>query len=235
MKVVTIYDREPKEPYYILRQFHESLDRLGVQPEVLGNGKKWGGLMTKPRTLRKWLRKQPQHEQLIVCDAWDIVFVSHPEELIEKSEIMFPKSLVFNAEKNCFPRGDLADQFPDKGTPWRYLNSGFMVGRAGRILELLEGMGLDNIPDDHQRRDGSWFNPNDQEYYTLAFIQQPVRMALDTNCELCQSLSGCEPSEFDMTGDRIRNLVTGSEPGVFRFNGGSKQVMMPLVLAKLGL
>lgn len=236
-EVVTVSNREPTQSYYIFRQFKESLRRFAMPVTILGWQEPWAGLMTKPRRLRQWLRdRRYSSDRLIVCDAWDIVFAEHPHGMIDFYESHFgPDKVVFNAERNCFPRGDLADRFPDPGTPWRYLNSGFMVGTPENILKIIDSMGIDHIPDDHRQPDGSWYNPNDQEHYTLAYLEQPVPMVLDTQCHLCQSLSGCEPYEFDFSTRPFKNLVTGSAPRVFHFNGSAKQVLMGIVLQNLNL
>lgn len=235
-KVVTIYNRVPLEPYYRLDRFIESLMRLGVTPVILGFNKPWGGLMTKPRHLRQWLRDGgAKNDNIIVADAWDVVFAEQPETIMARKRELFGDAVVFNAEKSCFPRGDLADQFPDQGTPWRYLNSGFMAGSGDAILAILDSMKLDDIPDDHQLPNGAWFHPNDQEHYTLAYLSQPVPMKLDVRAELCQCCSGCEPSEFAMAELPIRNIATGAAPGVWHFNGGSKNILMPMVHRALGL
>lgn len=238
-EVVTVSNRHPHQPYYIFEKFKESLRRFAMPITILGWQEHWGGLMTKPRLLRKWLReKRYSSNRLIVCDAWDIVFAEHPHGMIDKYEMEFgADKVVFNAERNCFPRGDLADRFPtsDPNNPWRYLNSGFMVGTPENILKIIEHMNIDKIPDDHRQNDGSWYHPNDQEHYTLAYLDQPVPMVLDTNCHLCQSLSGCSACEFDFSVKPMRNLITGSTPRTFHFNGGSKNDLMPIVLNKLDL
>ena len=102
---------------------------------------------------------------------------------------------------------------------------GFDRGRRGRRLVL-------------RRRDpdsGGWINPNDQGWHQLAWSAQPVLMTLDSRGDLCQTCSGCALEEFDLTGPRIKNVATGTEPLVWHFNGGSKNDLMPLFLKKLGL
>lgn len=238
VEVVTVTNRAPSEPYYIFDKFYASLARFGYEPTILGWNEPWHGLMTKPRRLRQWLAESRQRADcLIVCDSWDIVFADHPDEVYEayRDHPVFGDAVVFNAERNCFPRPDLAPRFPDPGTPWRYLNSGFMMGPASVIARILAHMNLDTIPDDHRRGDGSWFHPNDQEHYTLTFLDQPVPMMLDTECELCQSCSGCDLGDFGVFDGQILNWVTGTIPLVFHFNGGSKNDVMPYVLKHLKL
>lgn len=234
VQVVAVCNRVPTEPYYKFNEFQQSLRNLGVEPTILGWQQHWGGLMTKPRHLRRFLRDGKfTGDLLIVCDAWDIFFQRHPDEAVEDFQRM-GAAIVFNAERNCFPRGDLAPQFPDPGTPWRYLNSGFMMGAPSAILALVESMRLDEIKDDHRREDGTWVHPNDQEYFMLAYLEQPVKMSLDVQAQLCQSMHGSTEEELDLSGPLVRNLVTDTVPVAVHFNGGSKNTVMPPILKKFG-
>lgn len=240
-EVICVSSTQPKQSYYIFEAFKASLRRFGVEPRILGWREHWGGLMTKPRRFREYLRKgQCEGDVLIVCDAWDVVFAAHPDEIGQKYlQIWGRPETVFNTERNCFPRGDLAPEFDEEAkivtTPWKYLNSGFMVGTPENILKLLESMDLDSIPDDHQLPDRSWFNPNDQEHFTLAFLKQPVPMALDYNAELCMTGHGTTVDQLDFSQPRIKQTITGTYPMAFHFNGDAKNVLQPAVLAHMKL
>jgi len=192
--------------------------------------------MTKPREYRNFLRScdKKRFKRVIMCDAWDIIFAVHPDEVWEKYQEFAP-AVLFNAERNCFPRVDLADHplFPDEGTPWRYLNSGFYMGEREAVLEILESMDLDKIPDDTRKEDGSWFNPNDQEYFTLAFLDQPVPMKLDTQTAVVIAAHTSRLMEFDLSGDHIVNRLSGKAPGVFHFNGDAKNNIMEHIVSHL--
>lgn len=242
-QVVTVTNRIPdrsREPYYRFDTFLQSLRRFGADPEILGMNEPWWGLMTKPRRLRHWLRGNGcSADTLIVSDSYDVIFTAHPDEIGEKfgggDEVMF------NAEKGLFPRSDLTAAFPDPGTPWRYLNSGLFIGKPANILAMLEAMNLDDIHDDHRSDDilhgggGGMVNTNDQGWYQFAFAAHPVPMVLDTNCEVFQTLSACAADEFDIAGDKFRNVATGTYPLAWHFNGGSKNDLLPTFLAKWGL
>lgn len=231
-QVVTVASRVPTEPYYRFDVFMESLRRFGEAPTLLGMGEEWRGLMTKPFLLREWLRAgKNTSDRLIVCDAFDIVFAKHPHGIGDQCADLFGDAVVFNGEKGCWPREDLRVCFGDTGSPWRYLNSGFMCGPAERILALLEEMDIERIGFDPP---GGPY-PNDQGEYQALYAKQPVTMAVDCWCELSQTLSACDLDEFDLTGEHIRNRVTDTEPGVWHFNGGSKDLLMPAFLEKWGL
>ena len=106
-----------------------------------------------------------------------------------------------------------------------------MAGTASQILAILDSMNLNAIRDDTQEPDGSWFNPNDQEYYTLAFLEQPVKMVLDTHARVCQSFSGSSLGDFLLADDgRVVNKRTGSRPLVWHFNGNSKNELLEPLL-----
>lgn len=235
-RVITVSSRVPREPYYHYDKFLKSLRNFNVEPTVLGLGGNWQGLMTKAFEYREWLRGGGDKAgQVILCDAWDIVFAMHPDIIGALCIDHYGDAVVFNGEKACWPRADLADTFPDLGTPWRYLNCGFICGPAQLILQMLEAMNLESIGLDRKLPDGRKIEPNDQGEFQKLYGSQPVRMTVDCECLISQTLSACTLDEFDLSGEFIRNKVTGTAPGVFHFNGGSKNDLMPQFLAKLKL
>jgi hypothetical protein len=249
VQVVSVCNRIPdraREPYYNFPAFVASMARFGEAPTILGMGEPWGGLMTKPRRLRQWLRAGGcTAETLIVSDSFDIVFTVAALEVEAAYRSAWPEApVVFNAERGIFPRGELAHKFeagPVRTSPWIYLNSGFMIGPPATILAMLEAMWLDDITDDYRAADalhggaGRMIEPNDQGHYQYAYCAQVVPMALDYEARLCQCLSACTLEEFDLTQDFIQNAVTESTPLVFHFNGGSKNDLLPVFLKKWGL
>lgn len=252
VQVVSVTSRIPdraREPYYRYQLWHDSLTYYGCEPTVLGMGEHWQGLMTKPRRLRNWLRSGAcTADYLIATDSYDVVFTGSPEEVTDRYVTGWgwdnPIPILFNAEKGLFPRGELEKRFREimdaehherDAWPFKYLNSGFYLGKPDQILTLLESMWLDDIHDDYQRPDGGWTHPNDQGWYQTLFCAQPVPMVLDYACHVVQCCSACSLEEFDLTGKRIKNVVTGTEPLVFHFNGGSKDSLLPHFLPKWGM
>lgn len=234
-EVVTVSSRIPKESYYRYDVFLESLRRFAMVPTVLGMNEPWRGLMTKPLLYRKWLRDGSNtSDRIIITDAWDIVFAAHPHGVGDVCAGLFGDAVVFNAERACWPRADLAGHFQETGSPWRYLNSGFICGPADRILAMLEAMNLEQIGVDHRRADGSRSEPNDQGEFQKLFTLQPVPMMVDGMCRLAQTFSGCTLDEFDFSGGRVQNKLTGTFPGVLHANG-QKEIMLPKIIEALNL
>jgi len=237
--VVAVSSRTPdpiREPYYRFHTFVESLMRFDFAPTILGADEPWRGLMTKPNCFLKWLRENDSVlDRVIFCDAWDTVFVQHPQQIASNHAMLFGDAVLFNAEKACWPLAELAHHFEDTGSPWRYLNGGIIIGRNDRMLALFESMPIEEMGFDRQDEQQEWINPNDQVLYLNAFVAQPVPIVVDAKCEIAQCLSACQIDEFDLTGEHVVNNVTGTSPSIFHFNGGSKDVLMPQMLAKWGL
>lgn len=253
IQVATVCNKAPTAPYYYWeRGFKASLAKLGVTPVVLGFEEHWGGLCTKPKRYRHWLRQNIDSlDTVILSDAWDVVFQSHPDEIEARWKEVWPNGeVIFNSERSLFPRGDLAEFFPETGTPWRYLNSGFIIGKAADVLTMIESVDWDAILDDTQFKDptevtyagvtrtyetDSWFHPNDQGEYQEIWSRMPVPMKLDAKTELCFAMHGTELDDLDLTGPKVKNKLTGTTPGVLHCNGDSKDKLLPQLLAHLGL
>lgn len=201
--------------------------------------------MSKPKMLHEWIQKEgAKYPHVIVADAWDILFLTTPDEILYNYK-GFGTPIVFNAEKSCFPRADLAPKFdvmvPEQVYPYRYLNSGFFVGETDSIFHMLTEMRIGDIPDDKQNEDGSWTCHNDQEYYARWFIGDFAwtlsRIAcLDYRGILCQSLHGSGDREFAYFPDRKRivSLLTGNEPCACHGNGSGKD-WLKRIIGWLGL
>lgn len=143
-KLVTVANMRPTQPYYTFDEFFKSL--AGEQIFVLGSQPgEYGGLGSKPRLLYNAIKGGLFNDvkHLIFCDCFDIVFAVPPIFLFNRYK-EFRESLVISAEKNCFPN-DLKDEFDARhkgGSPYKYLNSGMIVGEVEAMLAVLESWTL---------------------------------------------------------------------------------------------
>ena len=222
--VVSISNKRPEAWYYLFDEFFKSLGEnnpMVIQPHT------WGGLSTKPKVLH-WAIKEKHinTSHIIFADCWDLVFAAEPKEIMERY-LSFDCPIVISCEKNCFP-ADLKDNFDEivTPTPYKYLNSGFIVGETEAILSCLEAMDLQNLEDDHYDPINKCnVHPNDQFEWMKIFVKQPVPITLDYYQALSQTLHGADIEEFDFSEKRIKNRLTNSYPCAFHFNGGSKDDM----------
>jgi len=222
-RVVTVCNRIPQEPYYTLREFEKS---LGDAPlTVLGTKKgEYLGLASKPKLLLDAIYKGLISEEYVIfCDCWDLVFTCHPEELFECYQA-FSAPIVVSSERNCFP-ADLREQYDALPftSSFRYLNSGMIVAETQALQIALESMELHNVPDDHFDPDlGRMVHPNDQFLWQQTFLKQPVRIELDYNQILCNTLHDVKIEDLDFSKGRIRLKETGVYPCSYHLNGGAK-------------
>lgn len=231
VQVITVINQEERlPPYYRPDLFRASLARFGVEPIVLGLGQEWFGLMTKPLRVREWLRSDaPKADRVIYCDAFDVLFAASPDEVDSVCRSMYGDTLVFNAERACWPVAEWAEHFPDDGSPWRFLNGGVMCGPIEHLRTVIESINIER--DDHTRG----YHPNDQIPYQRAFIDQIAPCRVDTRCHALQCLSASSLDEFDLSTPRPLNLVTGTRPGVIHANGPAKDTLLVPFARSMGL
>lgn len=232
VEVITVANRWPDADYMCHREFLLSLTGFDHQPTILGMGEPWGGLMTKPRLLKKYLETKCNADVIICVDAFDTVFAKSPDA-IAREWIAAGGSWTAGAERNCFPDFLLAEEHPQSPTSYRYLNSGFIISKPKDMLAVLDSMNLDSIPDDGV--DPNNWHPNDQHYYMVEFLKQPLPMNLDTETKFVWNLCGVDESNFDFSHEIPLNRETGNSPGVFHWNGGKNMALMNRILTHLKL
>ncbi len=222
-KLVTISNREPQEWYYLYRQFVQSVNGFNAIGINYSDSHPWSGLATKPKWLYRAIKEgHIPEKKLIFTDSWDMIICAPPEEILKRHEAL-GGDISISAERNCFPETyrDDYDKL-DSPTPYKYLNSGFIVGDTDAVLACLEAMDLGNVVDDYRMENGQNYHSNDQTLWQEIFLKQPVKIVLDRYQDLSQTLHDAKIEEFDFSEGRIRNVVTNSYPCSFHFNGGSK-------------
>jgi hypothetical protein len=197
--------------------FADTCDRFGIEPVVFGMGVPFGGLSTKPKKLQRALRSIKG--LVLFADSYDVAIAGTVDDILERYyKIPKKSSIVFAAEKRCFPVEPWLLDYPPCPTPWKYLNCGGIIGQAEELIELMERAGIQG-----------WHNmQNDQLYFTHAFLfgqnhtVTPPPVSLDYNCELFQCLWDTA-DQIDYNGfDKkpcIINKVTGTKPVVMHANG----------------
>lgn len=219
--IFAVCNRLPIEPYYCYGEWERSTE--GMNKLVVSYvGTHYTGLCDKAKFLYRAIKfDHIKTEYVIVCDCWDLVFCATPEEIISKF-LEFDCDLVISGERNCFP-ADLKDEY-DKlpaTSSFKYLNSGMIVGRTDKMLELLEAMKVEEIPNDYWDGEKN-IHFNDQFEYQKIFLQQPVNIKLDYDCVLSIPLHQVSIDDLDFSGDRIVVKETNSKPCTLHMNGSSK-------------
>ena len=219
--------REPKSrlsAFTVATEHRPELDRLltsgrryGIEIKPLGLGQPWcGGDMAagtgggqKINLLRPALRALPPERPVLFVDGYDTIITRHAEDLLEAWERIGSGAAVFAAETFCWPDTELAASYPEADTPYRFLNSGAFIGRAGDLLRILDGQVEDS--------------GDDQRYYTERFLSGRHAMQLDYRCELFQCLNGAlSDVQADLGRGMPFNRRTETWPAVVHANGPTK-------------
>lgn len=195
-----------------LQAFQATAIRHGVAVTVLGWGMEWRGLTMKLKLVQQWLRDVPGEDLIVFADGYDCVWADGLEGLKRRFRAL-GHPLVMSAERNCYPFADRAGDYPPCETPYRYLNCGCWMGRAGHMRHLLAEMRIEQMPDDF----------DDQALFTIFYLSNFDAIRLDTRQEMFQSLYQAEGDivlETTTEGERIaRNQLTNTYPAIVHGNG----------------
>jgi len=208
----------------------ESAIRHGVELIILGWGIKWRGLSQKLEAAHAYASALPSNDVILFTDAFDVMFTNSPDIILKEFESM-DGDIIFAGECGCWPHVTIDrgrpcfESYPQSPTPYRYLNSGTWIGRAGRAAEMLAAVIKEAGKD--------FANANDQKLVADMFMEKRYGLRLDYHARLFQSmhmtfdkpLPYCNPAEdIEVVGDgRFHNKRTHSSPSVFHFNGGGKK------------
>jgi len=245
LQIVTVADGPPTHSYLVRgwQAFNDSCRRYGFDPVVLGWGQLWGGLGTKPKLLKRAIEDGAvSADYIIFADAFDVVFARDPLQALVTFQENWEESykIMWNAEKPCFPDASLAQFHPESPFPWKYLNSGLSIGTPTSYHQILSEMGVDGWVDDFQVN-GVWSHKNDQLDVQHKFLfgqcaPHELKMGLDSECSMFQTIIGMDESEFEWENGRFRNKLTGQFPTAIHFNGPAKtDGLMEPILKHLGL
>ncbi len=240
LQIVAVANAEPQHDYLIRgwNAFKKSCHRYRFDPVILGYGQKWGGLGSKPKLLKKAIEEGVVNaEYTIFADAFDVAFADNPNEILRR----FPEfnvDILWNAERNCFPRGEWAEMHPPAQSSFRFFNSGLSIGKTEAYHRIFTQMKVEEWVDDHQLPSGQWVHKNDQDDLMAKFLfgqcaPEEPKMTLDTCCWLFQNMVMVEPKDILIAGKMVRNLETGRFPLAFHWAGGSKTagLMEPILEA----
>lgn len=128
-----------------LCQLLESVVQSRLQVEVLGWGQEWQGYAQKVLELGDRLAAGDIAEDDVVLfvDAFDVLVVDDADALLSRF-LSLNTPMLFSADVNCHPwnlfSNFTCDLFPPpaSGVPYRYLNSGVIVGRAWAVRQMVD-------------------------------------------------------------------------------------------------
>ena len=179
-----------------------SADKFGWNLEVIIT--EWKGFGTKLIETYNHLQKNPHITEFIFVDAYDVIALSSPQEVLEK--IKDRTKMLISVEKNCWPKSELAYKYPKTDSEWKYINSGSYYSPSKLFIDMIESYPPLYIDDD-------------QLWLTNEFLNNPDDKVLDYDCEVFQAYSFISDDDFGYENKRLQNLKTKSQPVLIHFNG----------------
>lgn len=177
----------------------ETCIKFGYNAYFMGLGRPWiGGDMESGRGGFQKVELLKEHlidrdlwnddDILLVVDGYDVFLNDKPQEVLKRFYEM-DADIVFAAEKECWPDLELAKDYPESDTPYKFLNSGCFIGKASKIKDLIADI------------EGYKSNEDDQLFYHTRYLQskgifssepdiEQLNIRLDTENYIFQCLEG---------------------------------------------
>jgi GR25 family glycosyltransferase involved in LPS biosynthesis len=228
IQVVTV-GTDPVDGY---KRFVDSANMYSFPFECLGFGEPWGGNDMaqgpggghKVVLLKQYLERFDDDDERLILfsDCYDAVVSGSPDQVLSQFKYIQENTgcdVMFSSEALLWPDESIADQFPVRGTPYRYLNSGGFIGSI-KSLKKLTKQSIKSSDDD-------------QYYYQMEYLkscrgESELNIILDDFAFIFQTLSShFDQIKIDHEQSKVVNELTNSRPLIIHGNGGkdSKQFL----------
>ena len=172
-----------------------NIEWQGTDMSALGGG-------MKINLMKDYVKDLHDDDIILFTDAYDVFYADDLETITERF-LEFGKEIVFSGELFCYPHEQLASEFPNSHTRFKYINSGTYIGRVGELKKLYNHEKIEHWDDD-------------QLYVHKCFLYGDFDIAIDYECYIFQT-------HFEGTiklGDQLNNPETRCCPCIYHGNGG---------------
>jgi hypothetical protein len=115
-------------------------------------------------------------DDIVFCtDGYDTLFLADESEIISKY-LKIGKELLFAAEIVCWPDASLIKKYPQKLSPFRFLNGGGFIGKAGYIIN--------KINEELKTKSTIKYSWSNQIYWTEQYLRNLEEIGIDSQCEI---------------------------------------------------
>jgi hypothetical protein len=207
-------EENENDTYTNARYLIESAAVFNEQVEFIGVGKKFVELFDKITTLRDYINNLSKNTFLVCIDGYDTLLnkdLSTLKDDFEKhnTKVIISTERIFTYQWNTFK-----DKFETISSPYRYVNSGTLIGYSDDLKIILdECIELNKIypTEIDQGIVGVWVYKN---------LENTNRVKLDIDCEFTWVVSG----EWETLGKisenpEIINPTTGNKPYIIHSPG----------------
>lgn len=185
------------------KEFKRSLDKFKWDYHIIDDN--YVAYGSKMKNAYEFAKKN-DFTHLFILDAYDVLVLGTMEDCLDR--IKDKDTILFNAEKACWPHGEWAKEYPEVESDWKYLNGGACFVKVDRFIKLFEENPIKDTD-------------NDQEVLGRIYLDKrnDYKMALDTNCELFQSIAFEHEKDFLYGHDVFYNFKTDTFPLIIHGNG----------------
>ena len=194
------------------KKYGWNLEVLGLDLDTTNLGHSKGGKFgMKLRYPKEYLKDKNDNDILLFSDAWDVMVLDTPEQLINKYK-SFNKDIVISAENACWPDGSRELEYLDtKNEPFPYLNSGGYVGKVGTLKQIFNNYNDDDI--------------DDQRFWTDMYFKNRDKIVLDSKAVIFLSMHDVKQEDFQFDNEKFTYKETGTNPILVHGNGTSKSLL----------
>jgi len=194
-------------------QLNSSAMMYGIDIVNLANNVEWQGTdMAGPggghkvNMLKAYIKNLPEDDIVLFTDAFDVFYGDDINTIYERY-VDLSHSVIFGAEMYIWPDETLAPSFPKSKTPYRFLNSGTIMGRVKDLNNILRYKNIKNDDDD-------------QLFFQEIFLKQGKEfdIGLDYEGYLFQT----HDPEMEVINGQLNNPRTKCCPCIYHGNGGSE-------------
>lgn len=200
-----------------------SAKKQRMSPNFVGVGEKYYGFKQKLTTAIPVLSECSPDTIAICVDGSDVLFTRPIEYIVEKFESLNTEILIAADRGFAYQWPQYKDRYDQINSPYRYVNAGVLIGRAGSLVKMMEeclSYPEEKNTDVDQGLIGIWAYQNNHD---------SSRVRLDTNCDLIWVTS----EEWDVLDSSIKfrqpivNPTTNTVPAIIhvpcignsKFNG----------------
>lgn len=170
-----------------------SLRHLGVPVRVLGRGipaSRWRNPAKIALTLKELDAVRTPF--VMTVDSFDAVVLEDPSVAVERFERGFDCELLYSAEKKSYPDDPALTRFekalPEaRGTPFKFLNAGAMIGRTGYLKKALARL---------TREIDVMEFASEQLLIRWLYQRRYPEIKIDARCRIFQTLCRCSARDF---------------------------------------
>lgn len=197
------------------------LDRLlssskkhGIDIKILGMGEPYQGNGMKITLLLDALQALSEDDYFMYVDAYDVIFLTNEEEIIQKYSKEYSKELVFGGEQN-FGMYSFDDiyyylKYPLKNDQFKFLNAGTMMGPAQSAIAIYQDINM------------SKSQKSDQMDTIRYFCNNQSQIKIDNKHELFGvngGRAGLESMDYKIKNDRLYCTATDTWPALLHIPG----------------